>query len=151
MCRTLRSLSGQTTSCVCCLRQERVRKQPVVNRQAGRGRPADDCRNWCARDTQREDMAMASNKGSILIVDDEDEVRDTLREYFESCGFDVYVASDGDSMRKVVGQRKVDIVLMDLNLPGEDGLALTRQLRSSHRIGIIMLTAAGQTVDRIRG
>ena len=45
----------------------------------------------------------------------------------------------------------VDVVLMDLNLPGEDGLALTRQLRAGHNVGIIMLTAAGQTVDRIVG
>ena len=80
---------------------------------------------------------MTSDKGSILIVDDEPEVRDTLREYFELCGFDVYVAGDGDGMRKVLERRRVDVVLMDLNLPGEDGLALTRQLRDSHGMGII--------------
>ena len=91
------------------------------------------------------------DKGSILVVDDDPEVRETLREYFEFCGFSVYVASDGDSMRKVVSQRRIDIALMDLNLPGEDGLALTRQLRASHGMGIIMLTAAGETVDRIVG
>jgi two-component system, OmpR family, phosphate regulon response regulator OmpR len=94
---------------------------------------------------------MASDKGSILVVDDDPEVRDTLREYFEFVGFDVYVAGEGDGMRKVVAERRVDVVLMDLNLPGEDGLALTRQLRASHGMGIIMLTAAGQTVDRIVG
>jgi len=94
---------------------------------------------------------MASDKGSILVIDDEPEVRETLREFFEFCGFDVFVAGDGNGMRKVVGQHRVDIVLMDLNLPGEDGLALTRELRSAHGMGIIMLTAAGQTVDRIVG
>ena len=94
---------------------------------------------------------MASDKGSILVVDDDDEVRDTLREYFEHCGFDVYVAPDGDAMRKVVTTRSIDVVLMDVNLPGEDGFTLTRQLRSSYGMGIIMLTAAGQTVDRIVG
>src|SRR5262249_32699204 len=94
---------------------------------------------------------MASDKGSILVVDDEPEVRKTLQEYLEFCGFDVFVAGDGDGMRKVVTQRRVDIVLMDLNLPGEDGLALTRELRGSYGIGIIMLTAAGQTLDRIVG
>jgi len=94
---------------------------------------------------------MASDKGSILVVDDEAEIRETLREYFEFAGFDVYVAGDGDSMRKVLEQRPVNVVLMDVNLPGEDGLALTRQLRGSHGMGIIMLTAAGQTVDRIIG
>src|SRR5262245_18189331 len=91
------------------------------------------------------------DKGSILIVDDDSEVRESLREYFEFAGFDVYVAGDGEGMRKVLAQRGVDVVLMDLNLPGEDGLTLTRQLRSSHGVGIIMLTAAGQTVDRIVG
>jgi len=94
---------------------------------------------------------MVSDKGSILVVDDEPEVRDTLREYFEFCGFDVFVAGDGDDMRKVVARHQIDIVLMDLNLPEEDGLALTRELRGSHGMGIIMLTAAGQTVDRIVG
>ena len=91
------------------------------------------------------------SKGSILVVDDDPEVRDTLREYFELSGFDVFVADGGDNMRKVVERRKIEIVLMDLNLPGEDGLALTRQLRASHGMGIIMLTAAGQTVNRIIG
>jgi two-component system phosphate regulon response regulator OmpR len=54
-------------------------------------------------------------------------------------------------MRKVLARSPVDIVLMDINLPGEDGLALTRQLRASHPVGIIMLTAAAHTVDRIVG
>src|SRR5262245_26333047 len=87
----------------------------------------------------------------ILVVDDEPEVRDTLREYLEESGFEVYVAGDGDGVRKVIENRRVDIVLMDLNLPGEDGLVLTRQLRAAHSLGIIMITAAGQTVDRIVG
>ncbi len=94
---------------------------------------------------------MTGDKGRILIVDDDADVRDTLREYFEFCGFGVYVAGDGEGMRQVVAQRSVDVVLMDLNLPGEDGLALTRQLRASHDVGVIMLTAAGQTLDRIVG
>jgi two-component system phosphate regulon response regulator OmpR len=94
---------------------------------------------------------MASDKGSILVVDDEPEIRATLREYFEFCGFDVFVAGDGEGMRKVVRQHRIDIVLMDLNLPEEDGLSLTRELRASHGMGIIMLTAAGQTIDRIVG
>src|SRR5262245_41320333 len=54
-------------------------------------------------------------------------------------------------MREVIGRRRVDVVLMDLNLPGEDGLTLTRQLRNSHNAGVIMVTAAGETVDRIIG
>jgi DNA-binding response OmpR family regulator len=92
-----------------------------------------------------------ADKGRILVVDDDKDVRDTIREYFEFCGFEVSVAGDGDGMRKVLASRPIEIVLMDLNLPGEDGLALTRDLRASHPVGVIMLTAAGQTIDRIIG
>jgi DNA-binding response OmpR family regulator len=92
-----------------------------------------------------------NDKGRILVVDDDSDVRDTIREYFELSGYEVYVAGDAGGMRKVMGERRVDLVLMDLNLPGEDGLALTRQLRASSSVCIIMLTAAGQTIDRIVG
>jgi DNA-binding response OmpR family regulator len=92
-----------------------------------------------------------ADKGSILVVDDDKDVRDTIRDYFEFCGFDVFVAGDGDGMRTILARRPVEIVLMDLNLPGEDGLALTRELRASRPVGVIMLTAAGQTIDRIIG
>lgn len=92
-----------------------------------------------------------ADKGNILVVDDDKDVRDTIRDYFEFCGFDVFVAGDGDGMRTILARRPVEIVLMDLNLPGEDGLALTRELRASRPVGVIMLTAAGQTIDRIIG
>ena len=93
-----------------------------------------------------------SDPGRILVVDDDHELRDTIREYFEVCGFAVYAVADGEGMRKVVAQSPVDVVIMDLNLPGDDGLALTRELRSTSRgIGIVMLTAADQTIDRIVG
>ena len=92
-----------------------------------------------------------SERGTILVVDDDQDVRETIRDYFEHSGFDVFVAGDGDGMRGVLAVRKVDLVLMDLSLPREDGLALTRELRSKHDLGIIMLTGAGQVVDRIVG
>jgi DNA-binding response OmpR family regulator len=92
-----------------------------------------------------------SERGAILVVDDDRDVRETIRDYFEHCGFEVYVAGDGEGMRKVLAGRRIDLVLMDLNLPGTDGLALTRELRSKHDLAIIMLTAAGQIVDRIVG
>ena len=94
---------------------------------------------------------MAENRRAILVVDDEPEVRETLREYFEFAGFDAFVAPDGNEMRKVLDRRQIDVVLMDVNLPGEDGLALTRELRATRTVGIIMVTAIGQTVDRIVG
>jgi two-component system, OmpR family, phosphate regulon response regulator OmpR len=96
-------------------------------------------------------MKMGEKRSSILVVDDERDVRDTLREYLELNGFDVSVAGDGAGMRNVMKQRGIDVVLMDVNLPGEDGLSLTRELRSTRDVGIIMVTAIGQTVDRIVG
>lgn len=92
-----------------------------------------------------------TDRGRLLVVDDDHELRETIREYFEFCGFTVYAVADGEGMRKVLAQSPIDIVLMDVNLPGEDGLTLTRELRASHDVGIVMLTAAGQTVDRIVG
>ena len=94
---------------------------------------------------------MKEKRNSLLVVDDERDVRETLREYFELNGFDVHAAADGPGMRNVMKQRDVDVILMDVNLPGEDGLSLTRELRSAHNVGIIMVTAMGQTVDRIVG
>ena len=92
-----------------------------------------------------------TERGTILVVDDDEDVRETIRDYFEHCGFEVHVAGDGDAMRKILATRRIDLVMMDLNLPGTDGLALTRELRAQRDIGIVMLTAAGQVVDRIIG
>lgn len=94
---------------------------------------------------------MKEKRNTLLVVDDERDVRETLREYFELNGFDVHAAADGPGMRAVMKQRTVDVVLMDVNLPGEDGLSLTRELRSARNVGVIMVTAMGQTVDRIVG
>src|SRR5262249_46623459 len=107
---------------------------------------------WLAGAMWRWNAREMDENRSVLVVDDEVEVREIVREYLESFGFRVYVAGDGDGMRAVFAQRRhIDVVLMDLNLPGEDGLALTHQLRGVHDTGIIMITAAGQTVDRIVG
>src|SRR5262245_46282502 len=96
-------------------------------------------------------MKMKEKRHSILVVDDERDIRETLREYFELNGFDVFVAPDGAGMRAQMRQRSIDVVLMDVNLPGEDGLSLTRELRSANNVAVIMVTAIGQTVDRIVG
>jgi DNA-binding response OmpR family regulator len=92
-----------------------------------------------------------SCKARILVVDDEPEVRETLREYLEDCGYDVSVAGDGEGVRKVLERQRIDVVLMDLNLPGDDGITLTRRLRADYSLGVIMITAAGETIDRIVG
>ncbi len=91
-------------------------------------------------------------KRHIMIVDDDPDLRDTFHEYFEANGFQVSSVADGEGMRRVLKEAPADLVIMDLHLPGEDGLALTRELRIQGReVGIIMLTGVGDTVDRIVG
>ncbi len=88
----------------------------------------------------------------ILVVDDEEDIRDLLVAYLGSFGFEVAAAADGPSMRAAVARSRPDIVLLDLGLPGEDGLSLARELRSQpHPPGIIIVTGRGQAVDRIVG
>jgi len=88
----------------------------------------------------------------ILVVDDHREICDVVREYLTEEGYRVSVAHDGDGMRAVIEQSAVDLVLLDVVLPREDGLTLARWLRfKDPNIGIIMLTGRGETMDRIVG
>jgi two-component system OmpR family response regulator len=92
-----------------------------------------------------------SDNGHILIVDDQQEICDVVEEYLTGEGYRVSTAHEGAGMRRVLGQFSVDLVILDLMLPGEDGLTLARSLRSESGIGIIILTGRGETVDRIIG
>ncbi len=92
-----------------------------------------------------------SDNGHILVVDDQQEIRDVVQEYLTGEGFRVSTAHDGTGMRRVLSQSPADLVILDLMLPGEDGLTLARALRSQSGIGIIILTGRGETVDRIIG
>ena len=87
----------------------------------------------------------------ILVVDDEPEIRDMLQEYLTLRGFEVSTAEDGAALRRAIAERRVDLVLLDISMPGEDGLSLARFLRDDTAVGIIMLTAAGEVVDRVVG
>ena len=87
----------------------------------------------------------------ILIVDDHREIRDLVSRALVKEGFRVSTAGDGRDMRKVLADGRIDLILLDLMLPGEDGLALCRALRSESDIPIIMLTAKGDEVDRVIG
>src|SRR5216684_2570815 len=91
------------------------------------------------------------DKLHILVVDDEREICGLIQEYLSSEGYRVSIAHDGAEMRRVMVQSPVDLVILDVILPGEDGLTLARLLRESSRIGIIMLTGRGEVVDRIIG
>ena len=87
----------------------------------------------------------------ILVVDDQKEICQVVQEYLSGEGYRVSAAHDGPGMRRLMGQELVDLVILDLMLPGEDGLTLARALREESEVGIIILTGRGETVDRIIG
>lgn len=87
----------------------------------------------------------------ILVVDDHREIRDLVSRALAKEGFRVSVAADGRAMHKVLANGRIDLILLDLMLPGEDGLSLCRNLRAGSNIPIIMLTAKGEEVDRVIG
>jgi DNA-binding response OmpR family regulator len=92
-----------------------------------------------------------SDNGHILVVDDQQEICDVVKDYLTGEGYLVSTAHDGSAMRRTLSQSHIDLVILDLMLPGEDGLSLARELRSESGIGIIILTGRGETVDRIIG
>ena len=87
----------------------------------------------------------------ILVVDDDREIRNLLAEYLDENGFRTMTAADGLSMWRELHEGRVDLVVLDLTLPGEDGLTLCRTLRARSSLPVIMLTARGAPLDRILG
>jgi two-component system, OmpR family, response regulator len=87
----------------------------------------------------------------VLIVEDDREVREAVADYLASHGYTCSQAPDGKAMRAAIAEAVPDLVLLDLRLPGEDGLSLARWLRGNHQVAIIMVTAAGDVVDRVVG
>src|ERR1700688_2572249 len=87
----------------------------------------------------------------ILVVDDQKEICEVVQEYLSGEGYRVSAANDGTGMRRVMTQHPIDLVILDLMLPGEDGLMLARRLRDESDVGIIILTGRGETVARIIG
>ena len=91
-------------------------------------------------------------KPVLLVVDDEPELRALLAEYFGRHGFDVKMAEDAARARETVASTVPQAVLLDISMPGENGLSLARWLRETHPfVGLLMLTTAGESVDRIVG
>ena len=94
----------------------------------------------------------ADRPDKILVVDDDARIRDLLKRYLTQEGFDVLVAEDGKSLNRVMMRETADLIVLDLMLPGEDGLTICRRLRASNdHTPVIMLTAKGEDVDRIVG
>jgi len=92
-----------------------------------------------------------TNSSHVLVVEDDPDVRGMIVEYLSGHGFDVAQAENGAAMRSAIAGRIPDAVLLDVNLGGEDGISLARWLREHHDVGIIMVTAAGEVVDRVVG
>src|SRR5471030_2270470 len=92
-----------------------------------------------------------SEPAHVLVVDDEPRIRTMLRRYLAEEGFQVSDAADGAAMRTVLERETIHLVLLDLMMPGEDGLALARHIRQRSEIPIIMLTGKGDLIDRVVG
>jgi len=88
---------------------------------------------------------------SILIVDDDAQIRQLLRDYLSGFGMSVVAVADGKAMVEALTKGSFDLVILDLMLPGEDGLSLCRNLRAKSDIPILMLTARGEAMDRVIG
>lgn len=87
----------------------------------------------------------------ILICDDETDLREMLQEYLEKRAFRVVLAGNAEEMRAVLSENDPDLILLDINMPGEDGLTALRSLRTDNNVPVVMLTAAGETIDKIVG
>lgn len=92
-----------------------------------------------------------TEKARIIICDDEEPMREMLEELLTDEGYAVTTARDGADLRRLVPQVRPDLVICDLKMPGEDGLSLTRWLRSETHTAVLMLTGMGSVVDRVVG
>ncbi len=87
----------------------------------------------------------------ILVVDDEPEMCEVIAEYLQLRGFRVSIAGNGSAMNAILANDSADLVLLDLAMPGDDGIELTRQLKASSHIGVIIVSAHGDSEDRVLG
>jgi DNA-binding response OmpR family regulator len=97
-------------------------------------------------------MQTTGAKATLLIVDDEADVREVLEEYFTAHGYATIGAENAAAARALAAEHAIDLALVDINMPGEDGLSLARHLRERYKsLAIVMLTSANTVVDRIVG
>lgn len=107
--------------------------------------------NGCHRLIESIYNEVMSKEQKILVVDDEETIREVVRRYLEREDFTVQEAEDGYEALDMISESAPDLILLDLMLPGIDGMTITRHLRQDRHIPIIMLTAKGEPSDRIRG
>ena len=94
---------------------------------------------------------MNKNIFHILVVDDDDRIRELVKEYLEENQFLVTTAKDAQDAKKKIEIVKFDILILDIMMPGESGLSLTKEVKKNNSTPIILLTAKGETHDRIKG
>jgi two-component system OmpR family response regulator len=87
----------------------------------------------------------------VVVVDDHSDIRDLVRQHLEQHGYKVSVAEGGSTLRRLLGKQVVDLIILDIMMPGEDGISLCRQVRAAGEIPIIFLTAMAEDTDRIVG
>ncbi len=93
----------------------------------------------------------ANQAAHILVVDDDPRIRQMLVRYFEQEGYRVSLAANGTAMRAQLNALQIDVILLDIIMPGEDGLTLAREVRANSDVGIIMLTGRDDVLDRVVG
>ena len=138
MHRVCRTIMSRPPHCVSVCRRG---YHCVANRVT---RPAHDLN--CLHTTMS-----APTSPRILVVDDDPDLRDLLSTYLGANGFEVQTAGDGVAMRAALASGAPDAIVLDLMLPGEDGLSLTRWLRAQSSVPILMLSARGEELDRVIG
>ncbi|MCB1493345.1 MAG: response regulator [Rhodobiaceae bacterium] len=94
---------------------------------------------------------MSKETHRILVCDDELDVREMLQEYLGKRGYSVLTAANAGDLRGVLASGGIDLIVLDINMPGEDGLSVLRSLRTDNAVPVVMLTAAGEVIDRIIG
>ena len=94
---------------------------------------------------------MIKKKFHILVVDDDDRIRELVKEYLEENNFIITTAIDASDAKNKLNILKFDILILDIMMPGESGLSLTKEIKKNNPMPIILLTAKGETVDRVQG
>jgi DNA-binding response OmpR family regulator len=99
----------------------------------------------------REASGVPARRVRVLLVEDSARLAASIRDYLERYHYEVFVEGDGDAVAERFGRLKPDLVILDLMLPGKDGLTVCRELRRHDRIPILMLTAKGENIDQVLG
>ena len=110
-----------------------------------------DVRSLACDDLAKLEVRPVADRSCVLVIDDDDTVREVLRRYLMRDGHDVLEAADGSAGLELALDRNPDLLVLDLMLPGMDGLEVCRQIRRTSSVPIIMLTALGQVSDRVVG